>query len=79
MGFISEDKNNKAFVDICENSLFDVWQRSYEFMEDYEEAISEDEATVSAFPQGMIVQYIPNGLIIMFGPPEEIGDEYGRW
>jgi len=77
MGFISDDKNNKAFADICENSLFDVWQKSYDLMDDIME--EEDEATYSSFPQGMIVQYIPNGLIIMFGSPDQLGDEYGKW
>jgi hypothetical protein len=75
MGFIENESNNKKFADICNNSLFDVWQRSQEFIEDIEE---DEEATYSAFPQGMIVQYIPNGLIIMFGAPPE-GEEYGEW
>jgi hypothetical protein len=71
------DKLNYQFADICNSTLFDVWQKTSEEIEDYEMSET-DEATYSAFPQGMIVQYIPNGLIIMFGPPPE-GEEYGEW
>lgn len=69
------EKINFQFADICNTTLFDVWQKTSEEIEDLDE---ENEAIYSSFPQGMIVQYIPNGLIIMFGPPPE-GDEYGEW
>ena len=70
------EKINFLFADICNSTLFDVWQKTSEEIEDFEGY--EDEATYSSFPQGMIVQYIPNGLIIMFGPPPE-GEDYGKW
>lgn len=73
------DKLNYQFADICNTVLFDVWQKTTEEIEDYELYGNEEEPTLSGFPQGMIVQYIPNGLIIMFGPPEDIGDINGEW
>ena len=67
---------NMQFADICENSLIDVWQRSSEEILDYENEIGEP--TVAPMPTGMVVQYIPNGLLIFFGQPiEEDFDEYG--
>jgi len=74
------DITNMQFADICENSLIDVWQRSSEQILDYENEIYTDEAVASFMPQGMVVQYIPNGLLIFFGQPiqdEEDFDEYG--
>jgi len=74
-----ENTNNK-FADICETSLFDIWQRTTEYIEDYEDFLKdneEPETIITPFPQGMVVQYIPNGIIIMFGPQENLGQEYG--
>ena len=72
------DIMNMQFADICENSLIDVWQRASEQILDYDNEIYKDEPTVHALPTGMVVQYIPNGLLIFFGQPiEEDFDEYG--
>jgi len=75
-----KDSTNMQFADICETSLFDIWQRTTEYLDDYEAFLlenDEQETTISSFPQGMVVQYIPNGIIIMFGPQENLGEEYG--
>jgi len=75
-----KENTNTQFADICETSLFDIWQRTTEYIEDYEDFLKdneEPETMISPFPQGMTVQYIPNGLIIMFGPQENLGEEYG--
>ena len=71
------DITNMQFADICENSLIDIWQRSSEEIIDYENSIQEP--IVSNMPAGMVVQYIPNGLLIFFGQPieEEDDDGYG--
>ena len=58
------------------NCLVDVWQRASEEILDYENEMQQP--TVHAMPTGMVVQYIPNGLLIFFGQPiEEDFDEYG--
>ena len=67
---------NMQFADICENSLIDVWQRASEEILDYENEMQQP--TVAPMPTGMVVQYIPNGLLIFFGQPIEGDfDEYG--
>ena len=39
---------------------------------DHEDKLFEEEPQISDMPQGMIVQYIPQGLIIFFGKQEDI-------
>jgi len=65
------------FSDIVNNCLVDVWQRTQEAIADYEDEIYDDEPVISDMPQGMIVQYIPNGLIIFFGKEEDFNN--GEW
>jgi len=64
------------FSDIVNNCLVDVWQRTQEAIADYEDEIYADEPIISDMPQGMIVQYIPNGLIIFFGKQEDFNGEW---
>ena len=64
------------FSDIVNNCLVDVWQRTQEAIADYEDEIYDDDPVISDMPQGMVVQYIPNGLIIFFGKE---GDLNGEW
>ncbi len=61
-----------VFGDIVENCLIDVWQRTQLEIMDHEEKLFEEEPQISDMPQGMIVQYIPQGLIIFFGKQEDI-------
>ena len=65
------------FSDIVNNCLVDVWQRTQEAISDYEDEVYDDQPIVSDMPQGMIVQYIPNGLIIFFGKEEDYDN--GEW
>jgi hypothetical protein len=61
-----------VFGDIVENCLIDVWQRTQLQIMDHEDKLFEEEPQISDMPQGMIVQYIPQGLIIFFGKQEDI-------
>ena len=71
-----KDETNYRFSEIVNNTLVDVWQRTELEIADHEEDFGEP--TISPMPQGMVVQYIPNGLIIMFGPVLNEGeDSYG--
>jgi len=65
---------HEQFSEIVNNTLVDVWQKTELEISDYEENI--EEQVITDMPQGMVVQYIPNGLIIMFGPIQE-GESYG--
>ena len=65
---------HEQFSEIVNNTLVDVWQKTELEISDYEENI--EEQIITDMPQGMVVQYIPNGLIIMFGPIQE-GESYG--
>tara|TARA_R100001509_G_scaffold149961_1_gene108591 strand:+ start:614 stop:850 length:237 start_codon:yes stop_codon:yes gene_type:complete len=67
---------NYKFSDIVNNCLVDVWQRTEEAIADHEDELYIEEPELSPMPQGMIVQYIPNGLIIFFG---QQGDLDGEW
>jgi|TARA_R100001163_G_C5032450_1_gene172307 hypothetical protein len=67
---------HEEFSEIVNNTLVDVWQKTDLVIEDYEEFLEEqnaNESVVTDMPQGMVVQYIPNGLIIMFGPIQQEG------
>ena len=64
------------FSDIVNNCLVDVWQKTQEAIADFEDEIYEDEPIISELPQGMIVQYIPNGLLIWFGKQEDFNGEW---
>jgi len=66
------DDTNIVFGDIVENCLIDVWQRTQLEIMDHEDKLFEEEPQISDMPQGMIVQYIPQGLIIFFGKQEDI-------
>ena len=66
---------NTIFGEIVNNCLVDVWQKTELEISDYEEELF-DEPTISDMPQGMIVQYIPQGLIIFFGKQEDLD---GNW
>jgi len=50
-----------VFGDIVENCLIDVWQRTQLEIMDHEDKLFEEEPQISDMPQGMIVQYIPQG------------------
>jgi hypothetical protein len=65
-----------VFGDIVENCLIDVWQRTQLEIMDHEDKLFEEEPQISDMPQGMIVQYIPQGLIIFFGKQEDLD---GNW
>ena len=70
---------HEQFSEIVNNTLVDVWQKTELEISDYEEFLEEqniNEPVITDMPQGMVVQYIPNGLIIMFGPIQE-GESYG--
>lgn len=75
--FNKKEDTNYKFSDIVNNCLVDVWQRTQEAIADYEDEIYEEQPVVSDMPQGMIVQYIPNGLIIFFGKEEDYDN--GEW
>ena len=66
------EDTNMVFGDIVENCLIDVWQRTQLEIMDHEDKLFEQEPQISDMPQGMIVQYIPQGLIIFFGKQEDI-------
>lgn len=66
------EDTNMVFGDIVENCLIDVWQRTQLEIMDHEDKLFEEEPQISDMPQGMIVQYIPQGLIIFFGKQEDI-------
>lgn len=66
---------HEQFSEIVNNTLVDVWQKTELEISDYEENI--EEQVITDMPQGMVVQYIPNGLIIMFGPVQQEGESYG--
>lgn len=66
------EDTNMVFGDIVENCLIDVWQRTQLQIMDHEDKLFEEEPQISDMPQGMIVQYIPQGLIIFFGKQEDI-------
>ena len=66
---------HEQFSEIVNNTLVDVWQKTELEISDYEENI--EEPVITDMPQGMVVQYIPNGLIIMFGPIQQEGESYG--
>lgn len=66
------EDTNIVFGDIVENCLIDVWQRTQLEIMDHEDKLFEEEPQISDMPQGMIVQYIPQGLIIFFGKQEDI-------
>ena len=75
--FNKKEETNYKFSDIVNNCLVDVWQRTQEAISDYEDEVYDDQPIVSDMPQGMIVQYIPNGLIIFFGKEEDYDN--GEW
>jgi len=75
--FNKKEDTNYQFSDIVNNCLVDVWQRTQEAIADYEDEIYDEQPVVSDMPQGMIVQYIPNGLIIFFGKEEDYDN--GEW
>ena len=75
--FNKKEETNYKFSDIVNNCLVDVWQRTQEAISDYEDEVYNDQPIVSDMPQGMIVQYIPNGLIIFFGKEEDYDN--GEW
>ena len=71
---------HEQFSEIVNNTLVDVWQKTELEISDYEEFFEEqniNEPVITDMPQGMVVQYIPNGLIIMFGPIQQEGESYG--
>ena len=71
---------HEQFSEIVNNTLVDVWQKTELEISDYEEFLEEqniNEPVITDMPQGMVVQYIPNGLIIMFGPVQQEGESYG--
>ena len=71
---------HEQFSEIVNNTLVDVWQKTELEISDYEEFLEEqniNEPVITDMPQGMVVQYIPNGLIIMFGPIQQEGESYG--
>lgn len=70
------EDTNMVFGDIVENCLIDVWQRTQLEIMDHEDKLFEEEPQISDMPQGMIVQYIPQGLIIFFGKQEDLD---GNW
>ena len=67
---------NYKFVDIVNNSLVDVWQKTEETIADHDDEIFADEPDITDMPTGMIVQYIPTGLLIWFGRQEDIDGEW---
>lgn len=74
--FNDREFTNFRFSDIVENCLIDVWQRTEDQLADYEDEIYSEEPSIFNMPQGMFVQYIPNGIIILFG---QQGDFNGEW
>lgn len=64
------------FGEIVNSCLIDVWQKTELEISDHEEELFKDEPQISDMPQGMIVQYIPQGLIIFFGKQEDLD---GNW
>lgn len=66
------EDTNMVFGDIVENCLIDVWQRTQLEIMNHDDKLFEEEPQISDMPQGMIVQYIPQGLIIFFGKQEDI-------
>lgn len=66
------EDTNIVFGDIVENCLIDVWQRTQLEIMNHDDKLFEEEPQISDMPQGMIVQYIPQGLIIFFGKQEDI-------
>ena len=50
-----------------------MWQKTEEAIADYEDEMYAQEPIITDMPQGMVVQYIPNGLLI-FGKQEDF-----RW
>ena len=67
---------NTIFGEIVNNCLVDVWQKTELEISDHEEELFAEEPQISDMPQGMIVQYIPQGLIIFFGKQEDLD---GNW
>ena len=67
---------DNTFIDIVHNQLFDVWQKTTEAIADYEDEMYVEEPVITDMPQGMIVQYIPNGLFIWFGKQEDMNGEW---
>ncbi len=67
---------NMMFGEIVNSCLIDVWQKTELEISDHEEELFQDEPQISDMPQGMIVQYIPQGLIIFFGKQEDLD---GNW
>ena len=64
------------FHEIVNNCLIDVWQKTELEISDHEDELFAEEPQISDMPQGMIVQYIPQGLIIFFGKQEDLD---GNW
>ena len=64
------------FGEIVNNCLIDVWQKTEEEISDHEDELFAEEPQISDMPRGMIVQYIPQGLIIFFGKQEDLD---GNW
>ena len=71
-----KEEINMIFGEIVNNCLIDVWQKTELEISDHEEELFKDEPQISDMPQGMIVQYIPQGLIIFFGKQEDLD---GNW
>ena len=62
--FNEREVNNYKFSEIVNNCLVDVWQKTEEAIADHEDEMYAEEPVITDMPQGMIVQYIPNGLLI---------------
>ena len=73
---LDHEFTNYQFVDIVNNCLVDVWQKTEETIANHDDEIFEDEPVITDMPTGMIVQYIPNGLLIWFGRQEDIDGEW---
>lgn len=73
---LDHEFTNYKFADIVNNCLVDVWQKTEETIADHDDEIFADEPVITDMPTGMIVQYIPNGLLIWFGRQEDIDGEW---
>ena len=71
-----KEEINMIFGEIVNNCLIDVWQKTELEISDHEDELFAEEPQISDMPQGMIVQYIPQGLIIFFGKQEDLD---GNW
>jgi hypothetical protein len=67
---------NMLFGEIVNNCLVDVWQKTELEISDHEDELFAEEPQIADMPQGMIVQYIPQGLIIFFGKQEDLDGDW---